>query len=180
MESELEEISQLNRKEGRRIDRENKRDRVITEIAFKIKEEVTEILIDIMREEFRHIIRTEMRKAMKEVYLEVLIEKELLETVQYIQRGEQMLNGQIDISNKKRQDKHRQRHWSDIQKENDYNKQNKEQVGRKKTNRAETRTEGSEVLQLMLMNLESEARDGGEGGQDCNIHSENKDAPMGH
>lgn len=86
----------------------------------------------------------------------------------------------IDISNKKRQDKHRQRHWSDIQKENDYNKQNKEQVGRKETNRAETRTEGSEVLQLMLMNLESEARDGGEGGQDCNIHSENKYAPMEH
>lgn len=158
----------MNKTELRRINHENRRNRFVTEVANKIKDEVTQLLIDIMREEFRIIIREEMRKVVRE---------ELASINLGIQRKEQFLPRQVELTepqHNKQNCKSKER-CQQIQSELKQNmeKQSTFQVGLKESNIMDLDIPGPEVLQVMLFNLESEARDGlvGEGNRD--IHPEN-------
>lgn len=84
-ESELEELVATSRREARITNRENRREMVIAELVSRLKEDVSQMLMQVMREKFRHIIRSEMREAIREVCLQ----KEKADKVVDKEAGEQ-------------------------------------------------------------------------------------------
>lgn len=152
----MEEIINLGRMGEKVSNREQKREKTLSELIERLKGNVLRIFEDVIRQELKLLLRTEVRSIITELVLELSAPRELIET--RLEMGTEIPK-ESNVKGKEAFDSEKtdQEAWKEGSAPED----------------VEMEDEGME--KEMFDNLESEFRESMERGEGSNVHSDNTD-----